>query len=273
MACDIRASSLSSADFPQRCPCRFGAISSGCSEVNLDQRGVTQRDVEDIVPVLLALPHLQSLKLSKNCLGDAPMTALAPVLQAHSALQLMDLSANDIGDSGAVAIARALAGSSSITSLDLSNNFIGDIGAAAIESCLSSNHSLVQLELLGNPISVTAASGIGQALRVNRTIARSYASDTLGGTAVLLRAVQEREEIIGLTGAVMTQQKEQLVLANEEIAVLHERLRAQQKATQAMGDDYDRQLKQAVADAERERQRARELQGRLGEKQCGCCTM
>ena len=234
---------------------------------------MSRSDIEEIVPVLLSLPHLQSLKLSNNNLGDALMTALAPVLQAHSALQLMDLSANGIGDSGAVAIARALAGSSSITSLDLSNNCIGDVGAAAIESCLSSNHSLVQLELLGNPITAAAASGIGQALRVNRTIARSYSSDAHGGAAVLLRAVQEREEIIGLTDAVMTQQQEQLVLANQEIAALNQRLRAQEKASEAMADDYDRQLKKSVADAERQRQLVRELEGRLGQKGCGCCTM
>lgn len=201
------------------------------------------------------------------------MTSIAPVLQAHSALQLMDLSANDISDSGAVAIAHALCGSISITNLDLSNNCIGDVGAAAIERCLFSNHSLVQLELLGNPISAAAASGIGQALRVNRTIARSYSSDAQGGGALLLRAVQEREEVIGASDEVMALQREQLTAAENEITALREQLRAQRKASDAMAADYDRHLKSAVEDAKRQRQLLQEMEGRLSQKGCGCCVM
>lgn len=255
------------------CSLRFGVVSSGCVEVNLDQRGVTDCDIREIAPVLLALSSLQSLKLSKNCLGDAPMASLAPVLQAHSALQLMDLSANDISDSGAISVAHALSGSVSITNLDLSNNCIGDAGAAAIERCLFSNHSLVQLELLGNPISVTAASGIGQALRVNRTIARSYSSDAQGSGALLLRAVREREEVIGASDEVMALQREQLMAAEKEIAALREQLRVQRKTSDAMFANYDRDLKSAIEDAKRQRQLVLELEGRLVRKGCGCCTM
>jgi hypothetical protein len=195
------------------------------------------------------------------------------VLQAHSTLQSIDLSANYIGDSGAVAIAQALSSSISITNLDLTNNCIGDSGAAAIERCLLSNHSLVQLELLGNPISAAAANGIGQALRVNRTIARSYSSDSEGGSALLLRAVQEREEVIGASDEVMALQREQLVAAENEIAALREQLRAQRKASDAMAADYDHQLKSAVEDAKRQRQILQEMEGRLSKNGCGCCVM
>lgn len=242
-------------------------------EVNLDQRSVTQQDIQDIAPVLLVLSSLQSLKLSKNSLDDSHMAALAPVLRAHVSLQFMDLSDNCIGDSGAVAIAHALAGGINITNLDLSNNRIGDAGAAAIESCLFSNHSLVQLELLGNPISAAAASGIGQALRVNRTIARSYSTDSEGGGTLFLRAVKEREEVIGLSDAVMTLQRNQLEAAEKEIASLREQLRSQIKASMQMSEEQDRYLKSAVEDAKRHKSRAEELEGRLAQKGCGCCMM
>ena len=258
---------------PRCVACRFGSISSACCEVNLDQRGLTESDIHDIAPVLLALSCLQSLKLSKNALGDAHMAALASVLRALPALQLMDLSDNCIGDAGAVAIARALASSISITNLDLSNNRIGDAGAAAIESCLFTNHSLVQLELLGNPIGAAAASGIGQALRVNRTIARSYSANSEGGSTLFLRAVREREEVIGLSGAVMAQQKEQLAAAEKEIAALREQLRSQRKASMDMAAELDRDLKSAMEDAKRQRLLVEELEGRLAQKGCGCCMM
>jgi PPE-repeat protein len=218
------------------------------------------------VPILLSLSSLHSLRLSKNYLGDGPVSALAPVLQTHSTLQLLDLSANGIGDSGAVSIANLLSGSASITNLDLSNNCIGDVGAAAIEECLQSNHSLVQLELLGNPISAAAASGIGQALRVNRTITRSYSSDSEGGGFLMLRAVKEREVVIGLSDEVMALQRAQLAAADAEISALHEQLRAQEKV-------HDRDLKVALEDAKRQREIVLELEGKLAQQGCRCCMM
>ena len=253
---------------------RFGLISSACVEVNLDQRGVSENDIREIAPVLLALTSLQSLKLSKNSLGDSAMMSLAPLLQAHVALKLMDLSENGISDFGAVTIAHALESSISIISLDLSNNCIGDAGASAIETCLLKNHSLVQLELLGNPISAAAASGVGQALRVNRTIARSYSTDSESGGALLARAVREQEEVAGLTDAVMTQQRELLAAAVREIAKLREELSELKKAADARAAGQDQSLKSAFEDAKRQRQLVQELESTLAQqKGCGCSMM
>jgi hypothetical protein len=253
---------------------RFGLISGACLEVNLDQRGVSENDLREIAPVLLALTSLQSLKLSKNSLGDSAVLSLAPVLQAHVALKLMDLSENGISDFGAVTIARALESSVSISSLDLSNNCIGDAGASAIEICLLKNHSLVQLELLGNPISAAAASGVGQALRVNRTIARSYSTDSEGGGALLARAVKEQEEVIGLSDAVMTQQRELLAAAVQEIAKLREELSELKKAADARAADQDQSLRSAFEDARRQRQLVQELESTLAQQRgCGCSMM
>ena len=132
----------------------------------------------------------------------------------------------------------------------------------------------MQLELLGNPISAAAASGVGQALRVNRTIARSYSTDSEGGGALLARAVREQEEVAGLTDAVMTQQRELLAAAVQEIAKLREELSELKKAADARAAGQDQSLKSAFEDAKRQRQLVQELESTLAQqKGCGCSMM
>ena len=89
----------------------------------------------------------------------------------------------------------------------------------------------------------------------------------------MLRAVTEREEVIGLSDAVMTLQREQLEAAEKEISSLREQLQSQRKTSMAMAADHDRHLKSAVEDARRQRLLVQELEGRLAQKRCGCCVM
>lgn len=85
---------------------------------------------------------INSLKLSRNCIGDAGVVQLAAALRVTSSLTSLSLAYNGVGDAGAAALSHALRVNTSLLHLDLAHNRVRAAAAALLCAAASSLTSL-----------------------------------------------------------------------------------------------------------------------------------
>jgi len=89
-----------------------------------------------LLAVLPYVPHLHTLDLGYNNIGEGGMTALAAALGNVPHLHTLDLGYNNIGEGGMTALAAALGNVPHLHTLDVSFNSIGEGGVTALAAAL-----------------------------------------------------------------------------------------------------------------------------------------
>ena len=163
------------------------------------------KDINAIATSLKKHPTLESLDLSKNCIGKGAdnigsaikdntkltelkldscgmgadgVSSILEALTQNKTLKTISLSNNDIKTKNnkkiAIALSKLLEKNTTLQNLDLSSNGIDDSGVIALASGLAKNKTLVTLNLDANVIEIDGAKALIEALKTNNTLEKLY---------------------------------------------------------------------------------------------------
>jgi len=123
----------------------------------------------------MALPHLKTLNLNYNRIGDAGARAIARLLSDESTraihtIHSVGLARNKIYNKGGKALAWALTRNHHLTHLDLRLNRLGNSAGRDFGYALAKNKSLVFLSLGANRLTDNSAFVFGKMLHHNSTL-------------------------------------------------------------------------------------------------------
>jgi hypothetical protein len=122
------------------------------SAISLRNSGIGDIGTVIISKAIHMLPHLNSLNLEGNMIGDTGASVLAETLM-DTRIRYLVLESNSIGDTGIEALASALSSSTcKIEVLLLQQNAFSDIGATKLIESVTSNYHLRTLALSGNAV-------------------------------------------------------------------------------------------------------------------------
>ncbi len=102
----------------------------------------------------VAPPHLSTLLLDKNSIGDEGAVAISLVVENNSTITKLDLGNNEIGDDGVAALAMAMRRNGSILELNLELNSFGKAGMANVAYMAQLNESLEKLQFGSHVVTV-----------------------------------------------------------------------------------------------------------------------
>jgi Ran GTPase-activating protein (RanGAP) involved in mRNA processing and transport len=136
--------------------------------------------------VLQNSPHVKTLNLSDNSIGDDRAIALATAFLDNLVLERVKLGGNCFGNAGCSAVATSLANRKCpIQTLSLPRNAIDNTGARAIAVSLETNVYLLELCLRSNCIGSVGAGCLAASLQRNDTLQSLDLSDNCIGNAGL----------------------------------------------------------------------------------------
>ncbi|XP_062895876.1 NACHT, LRR and PYD domains-containing protein 3-like [Mobula hypostoma] len=112
----------------------------------LDNVGLTDSSVEDLISALSTNPSLTELDLSGNKLGDSGVKLVSAAL-GNPECKIQKLELRDVGltDSGAEDLVSALSTNTSLTELDLGGNKLGDSGVKLVSAALRNRQCKIQI--------------------------------------------------------------------------------------------------------------------------------
>ncbi|KAI0220892.1 hypothetical protein LSAT2_027649, partial [Lamellibrachia satsuma] len=137
----------------------------GIEHLNFRECGITGREAEHLIYATSQLHQLKYLRLDRNPLGPAGMTALVDCMAKLTNLELLGLAVCRLTDDDVSRLPTALPMLSKLKRLWLSHNNIGDVGALEITEVAV---TLPDLELLGlnnNWVTVDGITSVRQAAR------------------------------------------------------------------------------------------------------------
>mmetsp|Transcript_1835 Transcript_1835/g.3691 ORF Transcript_1835/g.3691 Transcript_1835/m.3691 type:complete len:670 (+) Transcript_1835:98-2107(+) len=155
------------------------SLPAECTTLDLSNTRIGDGKAEALAAALKlpGAPTLEVLKLQRNSIGDAGLTALAPLLVR---IPVVHLSSNDIGDEGASALAdalrRALAAdallspglghqNNKLVELHLANNAMGSEGCGEVAKAVAGNPVLEVLVLSFNDLETEGAMALAAGVR------------------------------------------------------------------------------------------------------------
>lgn len=118
--------------------------------LNLTGAGITDEDVEELVPLLLQKKELHELFLPRNHITDRGAILLAEAFAQMPELSRIHLGVNAIGPGGAKALAKALANKQKLTMFTITDNPIGDEGIKALAPAMALLPELYYFNAGGN---------------------------------------------------------------------------------------------------------------------------
>ena len=93
---------------------------SSLQRLNLSGNNITASAAPYLVSLLLSLPNLRELDLSRNKLaGSKAIKPLADVLETHKSLKTLNLAGNDLGPTGLEIVGAIFRKSSTLTCIEL----------------------------------------------------------------------------------------------------------------------------------------------------------
>ena len=132
--------------------------------INFPGRNWIAKGAVVLVNSLKSCTNLQTLSISKNCIGSQGAVELAKGLKSLTILQTLTISENNIGSEGAIAIAGSLRSCTNLQTLNISKNCIGSQGAVELADGLKSCIMLQKLAINRNNIGSEGAIAIAGSL-------------------------------------------------------------------------------------------------------------
>jgi Ran GTPase-activating protein (RanGAP) involved in mRNA processing and transport len=132
-------------------------FSNNCIDCDLASAAVTFSGLE-------YLYSLETLILSRNCLGPLGGGAVLAALGTHTTLHTLDLGYAKLGPPGGLAVGNCLLHLIHLDSLFLEGNSLGDFGAAAVIKGLSYSSMLRTLDLSDNNLQKSWGLSVGKSL-------------------------------------------------------------------------------------------------------------
>uniref|UniRef100_A0A7S4K9R2 Uncharacterized protein n=1 Tax=Paramoeba aestuarina TaxID=180227 RepID=A0A7S4K9R2_9EUKA len=140
-------------------------------EIDVSNNKIDGTGVADLLKLITSNPHLSSINLSSNLLGDEGAASVAAALsKAQAPVPSLDLNHNKIGDKGAAAIAELISNSTHITSVNLVGNEIGDEGAAKLADAIAAQPAIESVDLSNNQLGVKGVVLFRKALEQNASL-------------------------------------------------------------------------------------------------------
>ncbi|TNJ28153.1 hypothetical protein GMRT_15229 [Giardia muris] len=136
---------------------------------NIDSKKDGYREpVEALLTSILSIPHLQSLALSTNKLGDVGAQCIGAALQGAPKLASLNLAYCDITDAGMRPLLLAISNCTLLHTLNLEGNSATDVSARVMYSTLGSCPQLINLNLELNKITYSLFERIRGVVIENR---------------------------------------------------------------------------------------------------------
>jgi len=135
---------------------------------------------------------LETLDISRNCIGDPGTTAIAAALKMNTRLETLEMGSNGLSVHGVECLGNALKHNRMLRVLEISYNGFGNDGAEMLSRSLTANSSLQHLGLGFNGIMEDGAAAVAAALENNMTLTSlelSYNAIGDCGAAALCRAL------------------------------------------------------------------------------------
>jgi hypothetical protein len=151
-------------------------FADGATIVDLDQSGISDAELEWLVPHLRQFDHVTGIKLANTAIADRGLAALGEFNQ----LRTIDLSGTRVGDSGLEPLSRFR----ELRRLHLDRTLVTDTGLVHLES-------LDRLELLNLDSTAVGDAGMPSLakLRDLRRLSLSNTNVTEAGISILLKAL------------------------------------------------------------------------------------
>ena len=155
-----------------------------------------------IVQALQGNPHVRSLMLGTDAIGDDGARAVAALACANPVLETLYLGCNNIGPDGAHRLSESLVDAPGVTGLWLKRNPIGDAGALSLADLLRRNPRLRVLDLVNTGLGDAGVQALATALcEAERGLRHLYLSGNgLGpsATPALARVLRGAPSLLGL---------------------------------------------------------------------------
>ncbi|GAX75916.1 hypothetical protein CEUSTIGMA_g3359.t1 [Chlamydomonas eustigma] len=137
-------------------------------DADLSSEALESHHMVVVMVVFITCPHLHTLRLDSNKIGDAGAELLSLGLQKNSTLQELGLARNNVLASGAKKLVKALEAHPALIRLDLSGQRfegLGPGGCDAVANLIRANTVIQEIDVSGNSIGATGAAALSSALR------------------------------------------------------------------------------------------------------------